>query len=448
MKAFPNYIIKSKKIMQLKQEISDIWYKLDNSAVIYPINATMTTQSLFRLSAELNDYVDEEFLLKALTNILPRFPSFSVQLRSGLFRHYFDHNPYPSVVKQDDGILFQKINFIRNNYYLFRTTYYKKRISVDFFHALCDGIGALEFMKALVLEYLRVSGFEFNNNGLVKTKEEEPVPDEIEDSFLKHNAEYKLFGGVLNEMVGANAYQIHDKTFRRLGYGLIEGFLSASALKSCAQRYDVTITVYIAAVAMLAVTRTHKKKLPSKYPLTAMIPVDLRRFFDSVTLKNFTSLARCVIDPNLPEDLSAYCKTIKEQLVKRTEKKVLVEKLSLSSFMASKWFTKYMPLFLKKFVMRLGKLLSFQTKQTMIISNLGQVKMPDGTEKYIKRFCFNTNVSVKNPINVGVISYGDNVVISFTRRIVSTIIEKEFFTILKEEGLSPIVISNFRELNK
>ncbi|MDR0696133.1 MAG: hypothetical protein LBF68_01125 [Christensenellaceae bacterium] len=434
--------------MSQKQEISDIWYKLDNSAVIYPINATMTTQSLFRLTCELNDYVDEEFLFRALTNILPRFPSFSVQLRSGLFRHYFDHNPYSPVVKQDDGVLFQKINFARNNYYLFRTTYYKKRISIDFFHALCDGTGALEFMKTLIYEYLNVEGHQIKNDASIKEKGQESLPEETEDSFLTHTKEYNLFGGIIGEMVGTNAYQIHDKTFRRLGYGLIEGFLKLSDLKEIARKYDVTITMFIAAVAMLAIAKSYKKKSPSKYPLTAMIPVDLRRFFDSITLKNFTSLARCVIDPNLPDNLSAYCKTIKEQLNEKTKKEVLIEKLSLSSFMTSKWITKYMPLFIKKFVMRLGKMLSLNTKQSMIISNLGQVKMPSGAKPFINRFCFNSNVSIKNPINVGVISYSDNVVVSFTRRIVSTAIEKEFFTILKDEGLFPVVISNFRELNR
>ncbi|MDR2267224.1 MAG: hypothetical protein LBE09_06555, partial [Christensenellaceae bacterium] len=193
------------------QPIPDIWYRLDDSAVIYPINITMATQSLFRLTCELDDYVDEEYLLAALTNILPRFPTFNVQLRSGIFRHFFDHNPYPPVVREDDGILFKKINFIRNHYYLFRTTYFKKRISIDFFHALSDGTGAMVFMKGLVFEYLRLAGLNVKADNSVKLANEEVKESERGDGFLEYGVKYKLFGGVIGKMVGAKAYQIKGK---------------------------------------------------------------------------------------------------------------------------------------------------------------------------------------------------------------------------------------------
>ncbi|MDR3185620.1 MAG: hypothetical protein LBU04_02235 [Christensenellaceae bacterium] len=428
--------------------MQDTWYRLDNSAVIYPISITTTTQSLFRLSCELNKYVDNEFLSTALKEIMPRFPTFNVLLRSGIFRYYFDHNPYPTVIKEDDGILFRKINFVRNNYYLFRVVYYRNKISIDFFHSLCDGTSAMEFMKAVVFQYLKTSGDKIESDGSVKLAGEMPRGEEELDSFMTYNTDYKLFGGVIGKMAGKKAFQLKGRRFRQPGYGLIEGIIVTDELKLVAKKYDCSITVLIAATAMLSVAEIHTKSY-SKFDLIAMIPIDLRRTFPSETLKNFTSLAKCEINPNTtPPTLWDYCNTIKSQLADGARKEELAEKLSLSSFMSTKWYTKYMPLCIKWLVLRLGKLLSVRTRQTMIISNLGVLSMPSNVSSHVKNFSFNSNVSRKTPKNIGVVTYDGTTVISFTRGLVSTEIERVFFRKLSVEGISPRIISNFRELNK
>ena len=71
------------------------WYRMDNSADIYPMSSTATTMSIFRLSAEMENFVDGDNLETALKDILPRFPTFAVQLRKGFFRYYFDQNELP-----------------------------------------------------------------------------------------------------------------------------------------------------------------------------------------------------------------------------------------------------------------------------------------------------------------------------------------------------------------
>ncbi len=47
------------------------------------------------------------------------------------------------------------INPYTNNEYLFRVTYYQKRINLEVFHVLTDGNGALIFLKELTYQYLR-----------------------------------------------------------------------------------------------------------------------------------------------------------------------------------------------------------------------------------------------------------------------------------------------------
>lgn len=421
---------------------------MDNSAVIYPMSITTTTQSLFRLTAEMSEHVDEEVLQTALVNILPRFPSFAVQMRSGFFRHYFEQNDHALVVHRDNGFFMQKINFIQNRRYLFRVSYFKKKINVDFFHGLCDGFGALEFMKALIYRYLDESGTAPACQGEIKTADEAPDPGELEDGFLTYHKKYNLFGGVIGKMAGKNALQMRGRRFKTLGYGLIQGYFKTEELLALAKKYDCTITVLIAANAMLSVAEEYAKEY-QKSDLVVMIPVDLRKYFESKTLSNFTSLIKCIINPNTtPRTLEDYIKPIKAQLKEGlSNKEELSEKLSLSAFMGVKWFMKIMPLFMKGFFIRTGKLLSTKTKQTMIISNLGMPKFPAGCESGISRFAFNVNVSRKAPLNMGVISYNGITTVSFTRQLISTQVEKRFFTRFSKEGLSVEIVSNLREIS-
>ena len=71
--------------------------------------------------------------------------------------------------------------------------------------------------------------------------------------------------------------------------------------------------------------------------------------------------------------------------------------------------------------------------------------MPEGMEKFLRRFAFNINISKKVPVNIGVVSYNGVTAISFTRMLVSTELEREFFTTLTDAGLKVEISGNLRE---
>ena len=424
------------------------WYRMDNSADIYPMSSTMTTMSIFRLSAEMEDYVDGDNLQAALADILPRFPTFAVQLRKGFFRYYFDANELEPRVFPDNGILFQKIDSLKNNRYLFRVQYYKKRISVDFFHGLCDGTGAMEFLKALVYRYLDECGETLPPKGSVKVAGEPVKESETEDSISRYYTQYKLTGGVVGKMAGKNCFGIRGKRFKTLGYGLIHGYVSAEALHDVAKKMDCTVTALIAGAALLAIKKAYYKDNESGRDIVAMIPINLRKIFPSETLRNFTTLTKCAVCPAYTADrLSEYVAICKRALSEGlSDKKELAEKLSLSAFYSTNPLMKILPVGLKTFFTKFGKAVSTQTKQTIIISNLGVVKLPDGMEEFVNRFTFSINISKKVPVNMGIVTYNGKTAISFTRMLVSTELEKQFFAILSELGLEIEISSNLREL--
>ena len=113
--------------------------------------------------------------------------------------------------------------------------------------------------------------------------------------------------------------------------------------------------------------------------------------------------------------------------------------------LATNKFLKYTPLFLKELGTKIGKLGTKKTKQTLIISNVGIINLPSGMEDYVKRFSFNVNPSRKVPVNIGVASYNGITSITFTRNIVNTEFEREFFTTLVKLGVPVEITSNLRE---
>lgn len=432
--------------MKTDNEFQENWFRLDSSADLYPMSITATTQSIFRLGVELDTFVDEDILKDALAAIMPRYPSFCVQLRKGMFRYYFDQNNLPPPVEQYNGIFFQKINFIRNNRHLFRVTYYKNKIFVDFFHGMTDASGGMEFLRSLVFQYFMEAGLKPVNDGTVKFPGQ-PIPDgELEDAFQTHYKKYNLFGGVIGKMAGQNALPQTGKRFFRIGYGLIEGYLPADQLKSAAKRHECTVTAFLVAALMVSIAEVYGMGY-QKYDLVAMVPVNLRRFFPSETLSNFTSLVRCQINTNVtPLNIESYVGFVKRQMQEQLTAEGLNERLSFSAFMGAKWYMKILPRGLKTFFTRAGKFLSYKTKQTVILSNLGVVKMPYGAAQHIRKFSFNSNISHKIPRNVGVVTYGNVTTVSFTRKLVSTEVERVFFRRLHEQGIDPIeVASNLRE---
>lgn len=73
----------------------DIWYKLDLSATVYPTLQRRDFSSVYRLSVLLKEEIDPVLLQQALDRTLPRFPTYKVAIRKGLFWRYLEPNNRP-----------------------------------------------------------------------------------------------------------------------------------------------------------------------------------------------------------------------------------------------------------------------------------------------------------------------------------------------------------------
>ena len=61
------------------------WYKLDSAGILYSALQKEEYSAIYRFSAQMEREVDPAALQRAIDRCMPRFPSFAVRIRKGLF---------------------------------------------------------------------------------------------------------------------------------------------------------------------------------------------------------------------------------------------------------------------------------------------------------------------------------------------------------------------------
>ena len=163
------------------------WYRLDLSAIVYPTLQRKNFSSVYRLSVILKENVEPDLLQRAVDRTLPRFPTFKVAMRKGVFWRYLEPNDRPGpFVKPDIANPCMPMSFQNENRYLIRIYYYQKRISLEVFHSLSDGGGAMYLLRTLTAVYLRLKGYRIPVGQGVLDLCEEPDPEELEDAYIRY----------------------------------------------------------------------------------------------------------------------------------------------------------------------------------------------------------------------------------------------------------------------
>ena len=275
------------------------WYQLDLSAIVYPTLQRRDFSSVYRLSVVLKEEIQPEVLQKALDRTLPRFPTYKVAMRKGLFWRYLEPNNRPGpFVQRDVKNPCQPMYFKANNRYLIRVYYFRNRIALEAHHSLGDGTGGMYLLLTMTAVYLRLLGHtEIENSGFVMDIEEEPAEGELEDAYKRY-ANAKVRPPRLQE----KAYRVRGTAEPFYTLNIIDGIMSVKEVMQVAKGYGATVTEYLNAVLLYALLEKQKDERERKLrPVKIAMPVNLRRFFPSITLRNFITMIYPGVDPRLGE---------------------------------------------------------------------------------------------------------------------------------------------------
>lgn len=404
---------------------------LDNAAKIYPAAMTKKWNAVFAISVYLKESVKSAHLKKAVADLEKRFPSFYVRLKKGLFWDYFSKAEDIDIISDSNAVC-KPVDTKDKKHPLFRINVNGCEIRCEFFHAVTDGGGAMEFVKSLILRYLQLCGSEIiaaKKYG-IKEWQDKPNTSEYEDAFLR------IYDGSPGKArKGSGAYQIKIEKGNEHFYRN-EICMPVEQLKKIAREYNCTVTQFIAAAYSMALIDMYNDDCnASKKPLRLSIPVNLRKYWNSGTLRNFSSFVTADIAQKGKTNFEEVLCSVKNEMARKISKESLFEDVCRNVADEKMLISRVAPSFLKKPVMKTAFRLFGERNYTSTVTNLGAVKLPPEMEKHIQMITVTLGETYINPINCAVVSFADTLcaTLSFTGN--GFKIVRSFMDILASKGL-------------
>jgi hypothetical protein len=415
------------------------FFRFDNAAHIYPAIKNRKQPGVFRVSATLTDPVNPQVLQQALNATMKRIPGFSVKLRKGLFWNYFVHSDDELPIQPDVLNPCMEMTREENDGFLLRVRYHQCRIALEIFHALADGSGAMIFLKTLVAEYLKQKGHMIPTGNGILDCAEPAKPEEMADSFRPFAG-----GAHILKRDEPRAYQISGEPIQTHDVILTRGSVSREELRKKAKSLNASITEYLTALLLFIINCQQVQEAPHRLlPVRVQVPVNLRTFFNTETLRNFSSFINVSLEPRLGEySFKEIVYQVHNYLRYEVNEKLLRSRVAANLRMESTPFLRIVPLLLKTPMISLGYKLAGPNTFSSIISNLGNVEMPVELAKHIDQFDFILGASQDTKVKCAVAGFKGKLSIMFTRSIKEAKVERAFFTFLVEQGIPVEIESN------
>lgn len=386
-------------------------FPVDNSSILFFSLMKKTHANTYRFTMTLSEEVSPEILQQAVDRVYRRFPTIIAGFLPGFF-HYFQFPAQePPQVQPDPGCLItmQKEELHRCAYRVF---YKDNTVSIEAFHALTDGYGAIASFTTLMAEYLRIRyGIDIPAVETVRNLEDLPTDAETSDDYLTHQEGKPL------HLPSRYAYQIPgtpNADWRVLNT-TIE--YPAGKIVAAARRCGVSANTLLSGVLASTIMEIQEKRQSGAIkPVRIMVPVDLRRFFESCTLRNFIWYALPTMEPgdrDLP--LEELLKKFHTQFRDQIQRKRLASIISYNVKTQLNVFFRFLPRAVKYALMRFVYRYFGESNSSVTITNLGNVKLPEQMQPYVRKLDCILTPRVHSPYGCAVISFGNILSINISR---------------------------------
>ena len=389
--------------------------------------STKNDTRVFRFYCELKEEVRPELLQAALNRTIETYPVFLSVIRKGVFWNYLEKSNLHPVVREEYKEPCSRIYIKDKKSLPFEVTYYKKRINFEVFHVLTDGTGATEFLRELVKDYLYLAHQEEGLTDISLLPEDVTVQDQENDSFAKYYTKNTKKPHVKK----TRAYQIKKPRKENGAMQVRESILSVQQVLRRSRELGVSMTVFLSTVYLMAI-HEEMSKMQEKDPVKLMVPVNLRKFFPSESMLNFFNW----IEPGHmfgqgKDSFEEVLEEVKQYFAEELTKKKMAEHMNELIALEMHPVLKFAPAELKNLCIHAGAKFS-EKNTTAIFSNMSAVHMPGEYVPYIERFGVYTSTP---KMELCMCSFGDKLSLGFTSRFDTDNIQRNFFRILKEQGI-------------
>lgn len=351
------------------------WLKMDTASIMFTSLSTKSWGRTFRMAVVFKDEdVNPEILKKAAKDLIPRFPNTHSTLKKGFFWNYQECTTQLPEIREEFSRPLLPITLRNDGRPDFRIVYHKRRLAIETAHHLGDGKGASAYFDALLERYAELC----DDSDSVYISEE-PKSEELTNAF---NQYYQKDGEKAKDD-DADAYQLPGKI--EPGFlQLIFAMAHVDEIHKKAKERSLTITEYIASAFILAIIRQAGK--PIDKIISLAIPVNLRKYFETDSIRNFTIQSKIDFDPQNRTDwtFDEICDEVRGQLKQRLTREELQKTLNKFGSLANNPVIKIIPNFIKLPVIRMMQHKS-HSANTTIITNTGESNISNRLKDRIER---------------------------------------------------------------
>ena len=405
------------------------WLTLDNAARIYPTALTEWSPDVYRVSVTLKAPIRVTALQEALRSVFPRFPYFQVHLQRGLFWYYLqrDHEIPPVYAMSEVPVSVMPTQ--KGRRHLLRVQAGGSTIAVDFSHVLTDGAGAIRFLGTLATQYLRLRGVPVGSWEPFLDPDESPSPGEYEDAYKRY-CDPSLPGPAKLSA----AYHLPDEARERSR--VITGRVPVGDMLGLAKSRGVSVTEYLVAVYMHALTRIRSSATESRGTVRIEVPVDMRRFHPSETMRNFSLF----ISPEIDAGHGAWSfdeivQRVHHDMRMQADRRDLARQMARNVRVERNPFVRVLPLFLKDALFSYVRRRFGEDPYSGVLSNLGRIVVPEDIADHVASFGVMLGPNPRMKTNCVVFSFSDDLFIAFGSVIENRELERLFFTHLVGAGI-------------
>ena len=415
------------------------WSRLDNAAKVFPALANKKDSRVFRFACQLTEPVQKKALQQAAEQALEEFPIFTNIIRHGMFWYYLEESGEMPIVHEEDQNVCSRLYDKNEHHLLIDISYYKCRINFEVFHAMADATGALMFLKTLVVNYLKivhpVLAHEDLSLGIDSTFREKDS-----DSFSQYyNKEEKNSSMSFLGEKTVPIFHFHEPSTPDFFQQVTEAEVSTRQIIAAAKQYHTTVTVFLVSLLILSIYDAMEPR-DRKKAVRIMVPVNLRSYFPSATVRNFFGLIAVTYDrkkqgETLEDVIAAVAENFRRELTKEKLEKMIAGQVSLEKHMAAR----AIPLIFKDIGMELSGLI-VGARQTMYFSNIGRITMPKALAPYVCQFDFFIGCAGRQ---ICMCSYEDHMMVTCAGSSSPKDTERAFFRRLAEFDPDMIINTNY-----
>ncbi|MFO7617516.1 MAG: hypothetical protein R6V75_09715 [Bacteroidales bacterium] len=413
----------------------DRWLPLDNAAKIFPAGAGEERSLVYRLMVELDRPVSYHTLVEALNRTIGDLPYFTCRLRRGFFWYYFEPDPSGLEVLPDVNLPCRAFHFRSNQMDQLRVLLRDNRISCEFFHALTDGSGALEFVRTLIEHYAALA------EDPAAAWEEDSYYDELYDELTEdsYNKYFNPRVPIPDKL--RKAYHLPFPFRAKPRLRILSAEVPSDQVKAYSKSIGISVTEYLASVYMSVLQEIYHQVQPQGRPdkhsvIRIQVPVNLRKLFPSKTLRNFSLFVVPEIDTSLGSyTFEEIVKNVRFFMQHETEAKQMQRTIYRNVRNEKSYFIRLVPLLLKNLILAYHFRKLGMSLYSGLITNLGVVRYSDRASRMVQRLRFLPPPPDQSRVSLAVVTYEEKMVITFANSTRSRLLERKFTQHLRQHGI-------------